>query len=82
MTTNTATSPAQPTVILLHGLLRKAKCMEKLRKYVARHENDRAPPPPTASPPLALRYPVAPAQLYCMRDPRGMRQRSMNSEAL
>ncbi len=56
MNANTTTSPPQPTVILLHGLLRKAKCMEKLRKCVARHKDDRAPPPPTASLPLALRY--------------------------
>ena len=58
MTVNPKSSPAQPTVILLHGLLRKAKCMEKLRKCAARHDEITRPPPPIACPPSALRYAI------------------------
>ena len=79
MTARTSNAPAQPTVILLHGLLRKAKCMEKLRKCV--RIRPCLNPSPFKRHPRRWPYDIhLRAQLYCIRDPRGTWQRSVANE--
>ena len=47
--TDTTSTPL-PTIILLHGLLRKAKCMEKLRKCERYPRGWTTSPPPPPAP--------------------------------